>query len=491
MNEPGHRPAGRNARPQSERSDRSGFHKSAVDFLLRLHVVIKNAKIYEPNNEMVVEQSGLLLEALEPFMQADGQASLRVRQSSLFLNGTRLKPFFSTYAVFKSILDEFRVRDLSALTLLPGIDGEELVRFSVALGRQDKAVEEPFEKLLADLAAGSVEHVDVEKASVTETFTSLHKDTARIFFLSILHLKESFEREQRGDQIKITTTRRLMQSIFNHIVDNESFVYGLTNLKNYDEYTLNHSANVCMLSLSLGRRLGLSRGELVDLGIATFFHDLGKLETPLDILNKPAKLNEAEREVMEFHPHQGAAKLIRLKEFKQVPLRAIHVALEHHIREDAAGYPRCFKRKGTNLFSKIVKVVDFFDAVTTKRVYRKKVFTRAEALSLMLESIGTEFNPMVLKTFVQLMGLFPVGTMVALDTKELAIVFEANPDPQFLLRPRVKLITDAEGNRVDGPLVDLSDRNPETNRFQRTILEDVNPETYGIDPSEYFLALAQ
>lgn len=194
---------------------------------------------------------------------------------------------------------------------------------------------------------------------------------------------------------------------------------------------------------------------------------------------------------MEQHPHQGAEKLVHLKEFRHLPLRAIHVALEHHIREDLSGYPSRLRKEDINLFSKIVKIVDYFDALTTKRVYRKKAYTRTEALSLMLEHSGTEFNPAILKAFVNLMGVYPIGTMVALSTGELGIVADVNPDTKFMLRPKVKLIADAGGNLVDGDVVDLSDRNPETNRFPRTIVKVLDPTSYGIEVSDYFLAQAQ
>ncbi|MBE0713215.1 MAG: hypothetical protein IH583_12625, partial [Candidatus Aminicenantes bacterium] len=140
------------------------------------------------------------------------------------------------------------------------------------------------------------------------------------------------------------------------------------------------------------------------------------------------------------------------------------------------------------LFSKIVKVVDFFDAVTTKRVYRSKVFTRAEGLSLMLEQCGTEFNPVILKAFVNLMGVFPIGSLVGLSSGEMGIVFDLNPDPKLLLRPTVKLIADKAGNKVDGEIVDLADKEPETGRFTRTIITALNPQDYGIEVADYFLA---
>jgi HD-GYP domain-containing protein (c-di-GMP phosphodiesterase class II) len=483
--------AARSDSTAKNRAESRAFQKAAVDLLIRLHIVTKNARIYKPNNQMFLNQVKACLESLIKFLDDDGEASFRVRQSALYLNGTRLKFILGTYPIFKFILEEFRDREIGALTFLPELTLDELVSFVSAFGKKDKNDATPFDTLLANLADAGIEHVQPEKVLATETFSSLHQDTARIFFLSILHLKECFERDKRNESIKISTTRRLMQSIFNHIVDNESFVYGLTNLKNFDEYTLNHSVNVCMLAIALGRRLGLSRGELVDLGVASFLHDLGKLETPLEILNKPTQLSDDEWRIMELHPQQGAEKLLHLKDFKRLPLRAVHVALEHHIKEDLSGYPHYFKRDDVNLFSKIVKVVDYFDAVTTKRVYRSTVLTRAEALSLMLEKSGTEFNAVILKAFVNLMGVFPVGTLVALTSGELGIVFETNPDPKLILRPKVKLITDSEGNRLDGETVDLSERDPEAATFPRTIAKALHPDTYGIEVADYFLAQAQ
>jgi len=476
---------------QSGGADLKAFQKAAVALVIRFHIVDKISKIHDPKNDAFQEQGQLLFGSLTHLLQEEEEVSFRVRHSSLLLNGVRMKSSLGTYPIFKSVLEEFRLRELDALAFKPGLTLEELFRFMPIFARRDKKDGSMYARLQADIDAADISHIVLEKASILKSPSNLNRNTARIFFLSIVHLKESYKRNQKNEGIKVHTTRRLMQSIYNHIVDNESFVFGLTNLKNHDEYTLNHSVNVCLLATALGRRLGLNRGELVDLGIAAFFHDLGKLETPLEILNKPAKLSDGEREIMEQHPFKGAEKLVLLKESQRLPLRAIHVALEHHIKEDLTGYPRYFKKEDVNLFSKIVKVVDFFDAVTTKRVYRTKVFTRAEALSLMLEQSGTEFHPVILKAFVNLMGVFPIGSLVALNTGEMGIVFDLNPDPKLLFRPSVKLITDAAGNKVDGEIVDLSEMDTETNRYPRTIATALNPHDYGIEVADYFLARAQ
>ncbi|MCX6572017.1 MAG: HD domain-containing protein [Candidatus Aminicenantes bacterium] len=480
---------GRTAPPRGTES--KAFQKTGVDLLIRFHIVDKIAKIYDTKNNAFQEQGQLLFGSLAAMLKEKDEASFRVRHGTLLLNGVRLKFGVGTYGIFKSVLEELRTRDVEALTFLPGLGLDELCRFMSLFAKRDKKGEAVYAQLVADLDAAGVEHVELEKISAEEIAQGLHKNTARMFFLSIVHLKESFARDQRKEPIKINTTRRLMQSIYNHIVEDEGFVHGLTNIKNHDEYTLNHSVNVCLLATSLGRRLGLSRSEIVDLGMAAFFHDLGKTDTPLNILNKPGRLTDAERVVMEQHPFHGAEKLVLLKEFRHLPLRAIHVALEHHIKEDLSGYPRYFKKDDINLFSKIVKVVDVFDAITTKRVYRTTDFTRAEAMSLMLEQSGTEFNPVILKAFVNMMGVFPIGSLVALTSGEVGIVHDINPDPKLLLRPSVKLITDAEGNKVDGEIVDLAERVPETGRFRRTIAAPLDPSKYGVEVADYFLAQAQ
>jgi len=474
-------------RPEKITAGGSQTQKLAINFLIRFYIVFKILRLYAENNELIQEQTEYLYQDLQKLREVAAEINFKVKQESIFFNQARLKFSISNYSIFKFLLEEFRKREIGLISIAPDISKEELLK-AVNLLCQKKTSASPYEEIIADLSREQISGLTLEKLLPAEKLPSPQKSSARLFFLSILHLREISERNKEHEQIKLNTTRRLIQSIFNHLVDNESFLLGLTNIKNHDEYTLNHSVNVSLLAVALGRRLGLSRAELVDLGLAAFFHDLGKIDTPLEILNKPGQLTEEERKIMELHPHQGAEKLVQLREFRRLPISAIHVAMEHHIKEDFSGYPRFKIKSDINLYSRIVKVCDFFDAITTKRVYRKKTFTRAEALSLMLENIGTEFNPVILKTFVQMMGLFPIGSTVLLNTGEIGLVVENNQETKFMLRPRVKIIVDAQGHKVDGEVVDLTEVDLETRKYKRTVVKEINPEDYDLKVADYFLA---
>jgi len=464
--------------------------KIAINFLIRFYIVFKVLKLYAENNELIEEQTRLLMEELNRLKAVEPEIKFKIKQESIFFNQQRLKFSLANYHIFKFLLEEFRRREIGQLDLSPDISRQELIKALYILC-QKRIEPEPFEAIQAELAGQQISGLSLEKMQDSEHLLSPEKSSARLYFLSILHLREISEREKENEKIKLNTTRRLIQSIFNHLVDNESFLLGLTNIKNHDEYTLNHSVNVSLLAIALGKRLGLSRAELVDLGLSAFFHDLGKIETPLEILNKPGQLTEEERKIMELHPSQGAEKLVQLKEFRRLPISAIHVAMEHHIKEDFSGYPHFKIKQDINLYSRIVKVCDFFDAITTKRVYRKKVFTRAEALSLMLDQIGTEFNPIILKAFVQMMGVFPIGSVVLLSTGEVGLVTGVNQEMKFLMRPKVKIIAEADGNKIDGEIVDLTEIDAVSKKYRRTIVKEINPDEYGLQVADYFLAQAE
>jgi len=469
------------------------LNKTIEEIFIRFSSALRTAQIYEPNNLAFIEQLSPLFTSIRNILANEGKAIFQFQENTLFFNKNRVKFDYISYHNFKFLADEFRKKEIGTVGFEPGLDDENLAQFIVLLANSKAEKENPFEDFQAELENKEINHIFIVKTHPYEIATQMDdvqvKQSAKnVFFKSMTHMKESFNREKQQKKIHLKTSRRLIQSIVNIISQDESFMIGMTSIKNYDEYTVNHSTNVCVLSVSFGRRLGLNKEELINLGLSAFFHDIGKLEVPKEILDKKGKLTKEERKTIEKHTFHGVAKLINLKEFSYLPVNALYVALEHHLWANLSGYPKYWKRDKVNLYSKIVKMCDFFDSITTERPYRKHVLTKEAALGLMLAKSGTEFDPVLLKVFANMIGVYPIGSLVALNTGELCIVTEANPEVAFVLRPKVKLITDQNGNKIDGEIVDLTDKDPEAEEYKRTIIKSLDPNEYNIQPSDYFLA---
>lgn len=463
--------------------------KNALDILSHFHIVMKLIKVYEPNNSGFLDRLREFRDVLKEAFKTEDKVQIQLRQDAFFINKIRMKFNIANYIVYKSVVEEFLARQIGTVTFLPDLTEDELARFIVFLAGRELTTGYPFERLDTELRAGAFPHIQMKKIPKEEHIDISDKSAIPIYILGVYHLKDLFESQQKSMNIHLT--RRWIQSLINHLMSHEAFLIGLTNIKNFEEYTLNHSVNVCILALALGRRLGLTRPELIKLGVSACLHDVGKFDVPDTILDKPGKLDPEERAVMESHSHRGAGRLARRKASEEIPDAAVQVAMEHHIKPGMAGYPKYHARRRVNLFSEIVKVIDYYDAITTKRVYRPKTFTPEEAIKLMHKVCGEEFNPLLFKVFVQMMGVYPVGTLAALNSGEVGIVVENNPLVGFAYRPMVKLITDPMGRKVDGPVVDVAEQDPQTKKFKRTIVKALDPEKYRIQVTDYLMATVQ
>ncbi|MBN1939169.1 MAG: HD domain-containing protein [Candidatus Aminicenantes bacterium] len=475
----------------NDEKDLSFSHQAAYDILYRLYVVLKIAKIHDANNANFQDQAQTLINALKGPLRRQGRLLIQVRRNAFFINFNRVRFHYSDFHINKSLLAEFARREVGTLTLSEGLDGAELSRFIVLLTRQDPHSRLTFEEFQAAVLTEDFPHVTLEKADKIDfnaTKEKRNRLATQTYFLGIAHLKELSKTEERVSSIHVT--KLWIQTIFNHLIDDEAFLYGLTNIKNHDEYTLNHSVNVCILSMALGRRLGLSNRELMELGIGAFLHDLGKIEIPDAILNKPAQLTPDEKKLMDQHARFGATHMLRIQGDKSFSGKALAVAFEHHYKANKDNWSPFRRKPNATLFSRIVKIADYFDAITTRRVYRPRAFTREEALNIMIQNKDAEFDPLIFKVFVAMLGVFPIGSLVVCDTNEIGIVIEANPHPSMAQRPVIKLITDHEGRKIDGQTVDLMEIDPDTHRFTRTIVKTLDPEKYGIRIPDYILAQA-
>jgi putative nucleotidyltransferase with HDIG domain len=253
----------------------------------------------------------------------------------------------------------------------------------------------------------------------------------------------------------------------------------LTALKRHDAYTFTHMVNVTALSMALARSLNLEGPMLREFGFAALMHDIGKVHTPPEVLNKPDKLTKEEFEVMKRHVVDGAHILRRTPD---VPALAPVVAFEHHLKMDLSGYPEKVGSRKLNLCTMVVTVVDVFDALRSNRVYRAGLATdRIKAI--MQQQDSTAFNRALLRRFVNMMGLYPIGTVVRLNTDELAVVTREQPDDPF--RPQVRLVRDAQGHTYEEEMLANTWERDVRGEFPLAIVEAVDPEEAGVDPLVY------
>jgi HD-GYP domain-containing protein (c-di-GMP phosphodiesterase class II) len=290
-----------------------------------------------------------------------------------------------------------------------------------------------------------------------------------------------------GQNPNLKKVKRVVQGIVDQILADEASLVGLTTIRDYDDYTFTHSVNVCIFSVALGRRIGLSRVQLYDLGLAALFHDIGKSRVPSEVINKPGQLTEDEWRMIAAHPWLGVLALFQMKEATEFPYRAMRVAYEHHMKRDVSGYPRSLRTKSIGLYSRLVACADAFDAATSRRAYQSEPLNPATVLAEMRDNPRRGHDPVIVKAFVSMLGIYPVGTFVVLDSFELAIVQAVNPDPVMLSRPTVIIVSDDLGNvKHPGEIVNLADTD-EAGNFRRTIIKTADPERYGIRVGDYFL----
>jgi HD-GYP domain-containing protein (c-di-GMP phosphodiesterase class II) len=212
------------------------------------------------------------------------------------------------------------------------------------------------------------------------------------------------------------------------------------------------------------------------------FHDIGKVKLPGDLIRKPDAFDENDWIQMQKHPQLGAKTILRNLRFEPHVARAAIGAFEHHINEDFTGYPALKYRKPTNLFSKIISIADTFDALTSGRVYIKKAIPPDEVLRKMMYQMTVKFDAFLLKLFVNVVGVFPAGTMILLSTEELAVVSKNNPAD--LSHPTVRLVGNRDGILPSYPEIDLAA--PEN--AGRKVVRIIDPQKYHIDVKSIILS---
>ena len=476
--------------PVGEGSPDSFLRQKGRAFILMLYSALRSVKLYPAGHSTVQRALEDLVSVTKEILSSEAELELRVSGEFIFVNGTRLRLDLDNYAAFSHVLSVFRVSGIGAVHVSPDASARDWqVLLSLTQASGSGAPEDRLHDLDEKLQAATVTVFELAPPSEEsgEDRERSRERAKRTYSQSVAVTKDLMHSVRMGKSPSIKKIKRMVQGIVDQILHEEASLIGLTTIRDYDEYTFTHSVNVCIFSVALGKRLGLSKLQLYDLGMAALFHDIGKSRVPVEILNKEGGLTDTDWRMIANHPWLGLLALFQLRGAQEFPYRAMVVAFEHHMKRDLTGYPRPIRPRQQSVFSKIVAVADGFDAATSRRSYQTVPYNPAEVMREMRDNPRRGMDPVIVKAFINLTGIYPVGTLVVLDTFELGLVHSVNPLPELLSRPIVKVISDSQGNLVrPGTLADLGERGPD-GVFLRTIIKTENPDRYGIRVGDYFV----
>ena len=369
--------------------------------------------------------------------------------------GMHLKEFCGSWMDHPFWRTGFVLKDPKDLELILGSKIKE-VWIDCALG-SDVAVAVPPEVKPVEAAVQNVPTAPVNQ-SVVRIRETTPVPAAQEVERAALICQESkaavvsmFEEVRMGKAVDVGGARQLVEDISDSISRNPGAIISLARLKTADDYTYMHSVAVCAMMVALAKQLGLDDAQTRSCGMAGLLHDLGKVAMPVDVLNKPGKLTEAEFDIMKQHPGEGHKMLLAGSGVDPV---ALDVVLHHHEKTSGTGYPKGLKGDQISLYSKMGAVCDVYDAITSNRPY-KAGWDPAESLRKMAEWANGHFDLMIFQAFVKSMGIYPVGSLIRLKSGRIGVVMEQSS--RSLTTPIIKVFYSTKAEmRIPPVIVDLS-----------------------------------
>ena len=449
--------------------------------LTAFYVALRSLKLYPVQNQQVQQAIDDLHAQMTEFFKHEGGFELQLVGDFFFVNETRLRLDLSPFSTFGSFSSALSRHGVGELAVDADVERSEWAPF-ISVILRDPSETDPFEALVERLSKTPVEHIGVRPEVEAQEPELIERDAMvaakGTYAQSVKVAKDVLTDMRLGKAVNVRKVKRAVQGIVDQVLDNESSMVTMTTLRGFDEYTFTHSVNVCIFSVVIGQRLGLTKMQLYELGIGALFHDIGKMSVDPDVINKAGGLTDQEWDAMKQHPTEGLLLLFDMHGFSDVPYRQMLMAYEHHMKIDLTGYPENTRARKPGLFSRIVAVADGFDAGTSVRSYQYEPWPPDEVLKEMRDNPRRGFDQLIVKTFINATGVYPVGTLVVLDTLELAVVAKVNPDVAHLHQPLVKIISDEMAVPLATPLqVDLA-------LGGRAIIKTTNPQKYGIRVSD-------
>jgi HD-GYP domain-containing protein (c-di-GMP phosphodiesterase class II) len=371
--------------------------------IINFSILVRAAGIYDPTNDTIQKMAKRLFDDIEVFLAETGDFAIKIIEGSFYIEGIRVKAGLSDIESLSSLSKDFMGKLIGVFDFRTPIAVDDLVQLAYALkeGFEASEVQSILERKLSRgiIIGGPVILQKEEGIDLKDKYAVAR----RSYLKALSSLKEMNDLIKAGMRVKLKRIKRAIQLMVDCILTDESYLTRFTVAKDFEKYSYFHPVNVAILSIMLGKRVGLDRQYLRALAIAALFHDIGKIEIPDGILNKKAAFTEKEQDLIKRHPADGVRVLLRSFGLNETVILSMLVSFEHHMKLDLSGYPARPAKREINLFSRIVSIADDFDSLLSGRVYERRRFNKDEALTLMSQGSGRIYDPLLLKVFA---GIF-------------------------------------------------------------------------------------
>jgi HD-GYP domain-containing protein (c-di-GMP phosphodiesterase class II) len=448
--------------------------------LRALTTAVAQRRIYPPQHPTAGRALKTAATYLERLLQGAEEWRLALVGSRLMAGGEPLDERDDAIAAFR---DEMRARGIDTIVFRRGVGDEDLKRFVSLMILDPRALASmPLPERMAQEGIRTIEagRLVLDDPAEGERARAVEDETGReltdAYDNALQFIEDAIVGFRTGRKLSLEEAEAFVHSMLEQIQQDRSPALILTTLKSHHAYTFTHIINVCILTMAQIEALGADARTLREFGLAAMMHDIGKSLLPPEILSKPGKLTPDEFKMVQRHPQDGVHIL---HETPGVPDLALIVAFEHHMRYNNAGYPRLRQTRALHPCSLMTNLSDTYDAMRSRRDYQQE-YPPERVAALIAERAGIDYHPDLAKAFLQMMGAYPPGTRVKLDTGEEGVVVRTNPAHPH--RPIVRVLKDASGALVRKmEIVDLAEREQVGSRFARNILGSIRPPASSTD----------
>lgn len=439
------------------------------ELLRRLASGVRAAQLYAPNHPLVGRNVEGLLATFKPLQQQFGTVTIGIVGSDLVVADTPLPKASAGMGEFIRRLKEHKIE---RIVFERDVGADEVQRFMLAIAHLGAGGERVADWRFPHIRVGRLTAEDRHADGIGSDMAAIRQ----LYSNAVSAAETAWESAGVEGQPDLPAALEAVEGLSEAVTQNRTALVALTAMRNYDNYTFTHMVNVSILTMGQARALGIEGRLLREFGLSALMHDIGKVRTPKEILNKPDKLTDDEFAIMKRHTVDGAEILRRTPE---MPILAPVVAFEHHLRMDGTGYPERVRRQVLNLGTMLCGISDVYDAMRSQRSYQK-AFPSDRIIAVLQRNDGTQFDQHLVRRFTQLLGIYPPGNLVRLSTGEVAVVLQVHaPDPY---RPRVKVLFGRDGAQLDLPYERNLWEPPQEGVELDSVEAPVDPADFAIDP---------